>query len=403
MPNASETTCLIVATETGTSASGQVAQRLAHEGGAGRAARQRGVGEHARERALELADVRRHAPGDGRQQLGIGDAHVVGRHALVQDRDARLDVGRLDVDEQAPLEARAQAVGQLGDLARRAVGAQHELPAARVQRVEGVEELLLDAVLAGQEVDVVDQQDVELLAVAPLEGVHALVLDGGDELVRERLAGHVARAHARRVHEHVVRDGLQQVRLAEAGVAVDHERVVGLPGRLGDGQRRGVREAVGAADHERAEGVLRAQRLGLLGAPAALPDSALASRARLGAPPRPRRAGAGSPSATRKRTDTPGSAAVAARRTSSAKCPSIQERVNSFGHADLEHVAVQRERPGGREPGAEDHRREVVADAVGDRGPEEVRCVGVYGHGNARPRRKRVSIAPCGRGEGSGC
>ena len=42
-------------------------------------------------------------------------------------------------------------------------------------------------------------------------------------------------------------------------------------------------------------------------------------------------AGASSPSATRKRTDMPGSASVAARRTSSEKCPSIQERVNSLG------------------------------------------------------------------------
>ena len=131
------------------------------------------------------------------------------------------------------------------------------------KRVEGVEELLLDAFLARQELDVVDQEDVELLAVAPLEGVHALVLDGRDELVREGLAGHVARSHARRVHEHVVRDRLQQVRLAEAGVAVDHERVVGLARRLGDGQGGRVGEAVGAADHERAERVLGAQRLGL--------------------------------------------------------------------------------------------------------------------------------------------
>ena len=177
MPNASETTCLIVATETGRVGVRQVAQRLAHEGGAGRPARQRGVGEHARERALELADVRGHAARDGRQQLGVVDAHAIGRHALVQDRDARLDVGRLHVDEQAPFEARAQAVVEVGDLARRAVGGQHELPAARVQRVERVEELLLDAVLAGQEVDVVDQEDVELLAVAPLEVVHPLVLD----------------------------------------------------------------------------------------------------------------------------------------------------------------------------------------------------------------------------------
>ena len=80
---------------------------------------------------------------------------------------------------------------------------------------------------------------------------------------------------------------------------------------------------------------------------------------------------------TRKRTDTPGSAALAALRTSSEKWPSIQERVNSFGHAHLEHVAVESEGARGGEPGAEYHRRQVVADAVGDRGPENVRWGGI--------------------------
>ena len=116
---------------------------------------------------------------------------------------------------------------------------------------------------------------------------------------------------------------------------------------------------------------------------------------------RPSARATGSPSVTRKRTDTPGSAArgrLAHELGEVALDPGARELV---GHADLEHVALQCERPRGREPGAEDHRREVVADAVGDRGPEEVRCGGIYGHGNARPRRKRVSIdaVRTGRGE----
>src|SRR5205823_5405744 len=41
--------------------------------------------------------------------------------------------------------------------------------------------------------------------------------------------------------------------LADTGRAVDEERVVRLPGRLGDRERRGVGEAVGVADDERLE------------------------------------------------------------------------------------------------------------------------------------------------------
>ena len=52
-------------------------------------------------------------------------------------------------------------------------------------------------------------------------------------------------------------DGLEQVGLAEAGVAVDEQRVVLAGRRLGDGQGGGVGEPVGRADHEGVEGVPR--------------------------------------------------------------------------------------------------------------------------------------------------
>ena len=52
-------------------------------------------------------------------------------------------------------------------------------------------------------------------------------------------------------------DGVEQVGLAQAGGAVDEQRVVGLGGIVGHGQRRAVGEAVGGADHEFFKGELR--------------------------------------------------------------------------------------------------------------------------------------------------
>ena len=52
---------------------------------------------------------------------------------------------------------------------------------------------------------------------------------------------------------------MQQVGLADAGRAVEEERVVGLAGQLGDGERGGVGEAVRVADDELLEGVLRVE------------------------------------------------------------------------------------------------------------------------------------------------
>ena len=60
---------------------------------------------------------------------------------------------------------------------------------------------------------------------------------------------------ARELGDDLVADGVHQVGLAEAHPAVQEERVVGVPGPLGDRQAGGVGEAVGRADDEVREGV----------------------------------------------------------------------------------------------------------------------------------------------------
>ena len=111
---------------------------------------------------------------------GISGAALarLGQH----DLRARLEVRRVDRHRQAPGQARFQPRLQAFDFARVAVAGQDDLLLAVEQRVEGVEELLLRAVLAGEELDVVDQQRIDLLELA-LERVHAAA-----GLVVERLA-----------------------------------------------------------------------------------------------------------------------------------------------------------------------------------------------------------------------
>ena len=195
-----------------------------------------------------------------RQHLGIGDRDALRLDTLAQDRDPRLEIRRLDVGEKTPLEPRPQALLERRDLARRAIRRDDDLRAALVQRVEGVEELLLDPLLPLDELDVVDEEHV-VVPVAPLEPLdpRAPIADGVDELVHEGLARDVARRQPARVLADVVADRLQEVCLAEAGAAVDEERVVRLRGRLGDGERRRVGEAVRRSDHEEIERVLRVE------------------------------------------------------------------------------------------------------------------------------------------------
>ena len=185
---------------------------------------------------------------------------------------------------------------------------EHELRARLVQRVEGVEELLLGLGLALQELDVVDEQDVDA-AVGGLERLQAAALERADEVVGERLDRRVAGGQAGAVLVHVVGDRVQEVGLAEPGRAADEERVVGQARHLGHRQRRGVGEPVAVADHELVEREARVELLrdrGALGLGAGTLDLDAAARARRSPRARPGRStvSARAPSRRVKRVST---------------------------------------------------------------------------------------------------
>ena len=146
----------------------EAGEHLVGELGGDGAAGERAEGDDAHERALERADVVGDALGDQLERAGSTSAMPVLLDALAQDRQARRRVGRADVGDQPGLEALAQARLELAEVARQAVGGEHDLRAALVEGVEGVEELLLGAGLGLEELDVVDEQDVDA-AVGGLE------------------------------------------------------------------------------------------------------------------------------------------------------------------------------------------------------------------------------------------
>ncbi len=70
-------------------------------------------------------------------------------------------VGRRDVGQQTPFEPGPQPILQCGQILGLAVGGDDDLLVRVVQRVEGMEELLLRPLPVLQELDVVDEQDVD--------------------------------------------------------------------------------------------------------------------------------------------------------------------------------------------------------------------------------------------------
>ena len=215
---------------------------------------QLGVGVEADEAPLQLTDVAGHMSRDELQHLA-GNVHVLLPGLFPQDGDAGFHVGLLDVGDQAPGEAALEALLQLGDLLGRTVAGEDDLLAGSMQGVEGMEEFLLGGIPPGDELDIVHHEDVYVAeAVAELH-VPAL-LDGGNQLVGEVLAGDVEQALLRVLLLHIVADGVHEVGLAQAHAAVDEQRVVRVRRGLSHRQRRRMGEAVAAAHHEGVEGVL---------------------------------------------------------------------------------------------------------------------------------------------------
>ena len=162
---------------------------------------------------------------------------------FLQNGDLGFKIRRLDIGDQSPLEARPQPLLDRGNLLRQAVGRDHDLPLQFVQRVKGVEELLLRALLAGDELDVVHQQHVHR-AKPFAETQHAIEAQRVDHFVREFLRADVRQAHRRVALLDQVAHRLHQVRLPHPHAAIQEKRVVRARWIFRHGQRRRVRKLV---------------------------------------------------------------------------------------------------------------------------------------------------------------
>ncbi len=123
-------------------------------------------------------------------------------------------------------------------MGRRPVGRHYHLAPTIDERVQRVAELLLDG-RALQELHVIDQEDIDLAQLL-LEGERVAGAQCLHESGHEPLGRQIEHLGLRPPLLHVPRDGMQQVCLAEAHIAVDEERVEQLL-RRGEGSRHLMR------------------------------------------------------------------------------------------------------------------------------------------------------------------
>src|SRR5258706_11981573 len=133
------------------------------------------------------------------------------------------------------------------DLAGGTIAGQHDLLVSFMQGIEGMKELFLDTFLAGQELDIVDQEHVGL-AVFFAKTDQLVVLNAVDIFVSEFLRREIGDAGAFSIATHVLANGMQQMGLTETDATVKKQRIVGLSGSLGDGEGCGVGKVVVISD-----------------------------------------------------------------------------------------------------------------------------------------------------------
>ena len=240
---------------------GDILQYLGDQSGVDGTAGEGGVCHDAGEAPFELADVSRHAGGDHGESGVVVDLDPLEPDPFPENGYAGLQIGRLDVRDEAPFEPRYEPVFQCLERFWRPVRGDDDLLAGLVERVEGVKELLLGLLLLLQELDVVDEKDV-VGSVASLETFDGVVPQGVDEVVGEHLDGHVADSKLWRVREDVVSYRLEKMGLPKSHSPVDEERVVRRARGLGGGKRRGVGEPVRGPDDEVVERVFLVQTKG---------------------------------------------------------------------------------------------------------------------------------------------
>ena len=117
-----------------------------------------------------------------------------------------------------------------------------------------MEKFLLRTLFAGDKLDIVDEEQI-CHAVFAAEGLHVAFLDGGDQFVGEIFALDIDDAEIRMVLVHDIADCVQQVGLAQTGLAIDKQGIVVFRRAVGHRDGSGMGKFVGRTDDKVFKGI----------------------------------------------------------------------------------------------------------------------------------------------------
>ncbi len=180
---------------------------------------------------------------------GLGNVQASKVGFFLDDCDPRIVAGRVDSCYKAPVEPADKTLFEAGDVGWCAVGAEYYLPAIMIERIEGVEEFLLALLALTEKLDIIDDEHINGAELALKAGEVAL-LNCADESVDEILTAEKLNYHFSVLVFAFFADCVQQVCFTQAGIAIKEKRIVGIAGRLADGDAGCVGEAIARADNE---------------------------------------------------------------------------------------------------------------------------------------------------------
>ena len=126
--------------------------------------------------------------------------------------------------------------------------------------VEGVEEFLLSGGFSGDELNIVDQQNITV-PIALVELVHFLLGKAFDHLVGEIVALDVKHAEIGFFLFDLVDHRAHQVRLTQTAVSVNKEGIVVGGGTVGNGAAGGVSKLIGITHDEIFKGIFKFENI----------------------------------------------------------------------------------------------------------------------------------------------
>lgn len=182
---------------------------------------------------------------------------------LFQDCDASFVFRTLNVGDETPLESTFEPFFECRNFVGKLVGRYHDLSPGFEEIVEDMKKFSLGTVLACDELNVVDEEDLAVLSIFATKVIRSIESEMIDIIDHKLLTGDIDDVPGGVFFNDGVSDCRKEVGLTETDRSINEKGIVGGPWKFGDSTARGFCKLIGRPNHEILKGVFSIERGGL--------------------------------------------------------------------------------------------------------------------------------------------